>query len=450
MKTVFLFLKNSLFISDLLRTKYIEYLSSHYRVVIFSSIRPEKEHYFSSPNIEYVDWKIQSPKLFAWFKFLRTNCIREFDQVSSLQFYYGSPAFKNDKRARILRFLSQPFAKWLTTEFFTKLEMFFLGHSPLFEKYCREYQPALIITATPGIQIFDAEPILFGRKLGIPTLATNFSWDNLTSFKCVRMRKPDYLFVWNEIIKESAVKLHKFAPERITVTGAMRFDRYFDPAFKIPSREEFLRSKNLDPTQKTILFATAGRKSKFQAEVIRTILGWRRRGVLPQVNLLIRVHPFDDINHYQEFIGLDNVCLEAAGKARSYRDDRAVIEIDDQDFLNLKATLAHADINVNYKSTISLESALFDKPVINFVDPTLSFQNKHYYDPNSYYYPVVKNGGVRLTSDAGSFRNAILDYLKNPSLDSEGRRKVATMFFAFTDGLSYRRNVEYIEKLLKK
>lgn len=451
MKTVFLFIKNSLFISDLLRSRYIQYLASKYQVVIFSTVIDEMKgggSYLSAPNVIYVPWKVQNPKLFSVFKFLRTACMRELHWLAGMKIYYQSPKFKKDKRARLLRWLSRPLARWLTVDMFTKLELLLARCPRLFIDYCNKYRPSLVITATPGIQVFDAEAIILAKKMGIPTLATNFSWDNLTAFKAVRLRKPDFLFVWNEVIRQAAIYIHKFDPSHVFVTGSMRFDRYFQPQM-LPSREEFLRSKNLDPRNKTILFATVGQKCRYQFVILRNILRWRENGSLPYVNVLIRLHPFDGYKHYREFVGVKNLCVEKAGKEIESRSGQKRIEMDDEDFLNLKATLSYADVNINYKSTISLEAFIFDQPVINFIDPEAPAQAGHYHEENSYYYPLIKEKSVRLATTEHDLAKALNDYLADRSLDGGNRKKVAEMFFFRPDGLSYRRNVDLLSNLLE-
>ncbi len=275
MKTVFLFLKNPLFISDLLRTDYIQYLSRKYRVVVFTSAISESSggsRYFSGPNVEYAPWRLQSPKLSAAFKRLRGAALHELNHLTGVSVYYESQAFLADKRARLLRALSYPFAPLLTINVLTKLETILTGASPAFDSYVARYRPALVMTATPGIQVFDAEAIILAKKAGIPTLATNFSWDNLTGFKAVRIRKPDFLFVWNDLVRDAAVSIHKFDPARVFVTGSARFDRYFVSKGALPSRESFIRSKGLDPFKKTILFATVGNKHPFEIDFIRMLL----------------------------------------------------------------------------------------------------------------------------------------------------------------------------------
>lgn len=445
MKTVFLFLKNPLFVADLLKTNYIKYISEKYRVVVFSALNdPDIDKRLADLGVERLIWKTQNSRLFAITKFLRTACIHEFDGVSSLQFYYGSPAFQNDKRARLLRLLSWPFAPILTNKFFTALELFFMRRSAALNEYVKKYQPALFITATPGVQVFDAEAVLYGKKLGIPTLATNISWDNLTSFKCVRIRKPDHLFVWNEVLKEAAVKTHKFRPEQILVTGSMRFDKYFDDSHPIPAREEFLAVKRLNPAHRTILFASGGR-APHQPSVFKKILEMRKTNKIPYVNFLVRPHPLDNPEWYREFLGEPDIFVERLSepKKRFFPDDSAK-----ESFVNLKATLAYTDININHKSTISLESFIYDKPVINFLDPAAKFQNKHYYDPSSYYYPLIREGSARLVQNDEEMLTAINEYLADPKKDSANRRRVADQFYAFRDGKSYQRNVDFIEKII--
>jgi len=450
MKTVFVFLKNSLFLSDMLQTNYIRYLAEKYRVVVFHNIigdsKEAENRYFTSPNIIYIPWQTQNKTAFRIFKFLRTNCLHELDNLSSMKIYYKSPMFLKDKRARLARFLSWPFAWLATVDFFTNLERFFTLNTKLFRYHFKKYQPAAVITATPGIQVFDAEAIILAKKFGVPSIATNFSWDNLIGFKAARLRKPDYLFVWNEIIRDAAVKIHRISSHRIFVTGSMRFDRYFDSSYELPSREEFLSSKGLDPAKQTLLFATVG--TSYESTLIQILLNWRDRAKIPYVNFLIRPHPFDRPERYAYFGGQKNVCVDSAGKVIQGKSGRKEIAIDREAFINLKSTLLYTDINVNYKSTISLESFLFDKPVINFVNPSRPMHNQIYFDKDSYYYPVVAYGAARLTKNEDELRETINEYLAHPEKNQQARKEAARLFFAFTDGLSYQRNVDFLKKII--
>ena len=455
MKTIFLFVRSLILTPDLLHTDYLKYLSQRYHVVVFNPFlddeRARKESYFSSPNVSYRIWNLKNRRVLAAFKFLRTACIRQLDFVSSVKIFYGSGAFLKDKRARLLRFLSSPLKKWMAMDFFTSLESFFIKIPPEFMNYCRVYKPSLIITATPGIQLFEAEAILLAKKLGIPTLATNFSWDNLMSFKAVRVRQPDFLFVWNDVMKKTAVDVHRFDPDKVFVTGIMRFDRYFNDQINLPTREEFLSAKGLNPKYKTILFATASRNFSYNLELIRDIIDWRASGRIPYSNLLIRLHPVDRYSVYGEFFRIPDVFVEPASReAVNYSPEskHKLFEMDNADFANLKATLAYTDLNINFKSTITLESLIFDKPVINYTDPTQPLLNQIYFNEHSYYHPIVKHGAVRISSNKDELANLINEYFSNPKLDHENRRKVVDMYLPFRDSKSYKRNVDMLEEII--
>ena len=452
MKTIFLFIRNAILMSDLLRTDYIKYLSQKYRVVVFTPFLGEEEarmgNYFASTNVIYKKWNGKNVKTLAKFKFLRTACMRELNFVSSIDIFYSSDRFLKDKRARLARFLSGPLAPLMTNDFFTKLESFFVRVPPEFKQYCETYKPSLVITATPGIQLYEAEAIILAKKMGLKTLATNFSWDNLMSFKSSRLRRPDYLFCWNDIIRESALKIHGFNPARVFVAGSMRFDRYFKESDVLPGREEFLRGKNLDPRHPTVLFATASKNLNFNLTILRDLLALRSAGEIPYSNILLRLHPIDDPKTYKEFKKEPDFCIEEAGRKITTPTGGEVVEMRREDFVNLKATLAHTEINVNFKSTISLESFLLGKPVINYLDLTQPLLNKIYYDEHSYYRPIVKEGAVRISKNKDDLKAMINDYLADPSLDEAARERVAKKYIPFRDGLSFKRNVDLIEKII--
>ena len=82
------------------------------------------------------------------------------------------------------------------------------------------------------------------------------------------------------------------------------------------------------------------------------------------------------------------------------------------------------------------------------MDPGATFQNKHYFDKSSYYYPLIKEGSIFLAKDDNELIVGINEYLKNPKKDSAARQRVADNFYAFRDGLSYKRSVELLSKII--
>lgn len=432
MRTVFLFVDKPTFIGDLLKTQYIECLALKYRVVVFTKnldqIAAAQAGCRQSPNIIYIKWQPRYDRFFGAMKFIRFSCISEFDHLATMKHYRNR---RGQDGNNLLRILSRPFAKLLTSRFFFRLEKFLIRKPKEFAEYCRHYNPALLITATPGLNNFEVEAILLAKKFGIPSVSVDCAWDNLTT-RATRVRPTDYFFAWHEPMRWEAVNIHGFKVERVFVPGPIRFDYYVCKDSNAPSREAFLESKGLNPKLKTVLYTTQ-KAHLFEESFLRRLIDLRIKKLIPYTNIFIRVHPLAAPGRFEEFRGLPDVCVEQPEKI-----------MPDDELNNLKYTLIYSDLNVNYSSTMSLEAILFDKPVINYFEPSLkSFEINHYK-------PLVDAGAVKLINDSErELSAAVTDYLNNPSLDSEKRRYIADLYFPFRDGLSYKRNVDFLEKIIK-
>jgi len=64
------------------------------------------------------------------------------------------------------------------------------------------------------------------QALGVPAMVCVANWDNLTNKGHMRVM-PDRVVVWNEDQRREAVELHDVPEDRIDVTGAQPFDRWF-------------------------------------------------------------------------------------------------------------------------------------------------------------------------------------------------------------------------------
>jgi hypothetical protein len=446
MKTVFLFIPQSAFLSDLLRTRYTEYLASKYRVTIFTPVIDQetarRENYYQNQNIEYIKWEDPNKNILNRFKYLRPLLIRKFDRLITVRQTAGINTQSKSRRVRLIKLIARLFSKILTPKFFTALEKRLIKIPPEIRRRIQKDRPSLIITATPGFNYYDGSAILLGKRCKIPTLAANFSWDNLTS-ESHMMRHPDYLLTWNEVAKKEALELHGYPADRVFTTGIMRFDHYFSNSPRELTREEFLRSKNLNPALKTILFTTVSPIFHYQHKHLRSLMELREKKFIPYTNIFIRIHPFDEYSLYQQYSGLKDVRVEKAGKEFKTADGEPRIEMNRDDLINLKNTLRYTDLNINLASTISLEASIFDKPIINFVEP-----GKEYIYELHHYKPLVEMGAVRLARNAEEYQTLIVDYLNNPRLDSEQRKALVDKYVPLRDGLAYKRAVDYLDKLI--
>ncbi|MFA5838562.1 MAG: CDP-glycerol glycerophosphotransferase family protein [Candidatus Paceibacterota bacterium] len=455
MKTIFLFIYHHSHISDLLNTKYIEYLSSKYKIVV---ILPKREgetsaksgNYFKNNNIEYEEYSMVNVKWWYRFKLLRASCVRKFDYLLHSKINYTRNKSKDERRI-VLRIISRLLPmKFTDPKVFTFLEKIFTKKSKQFDEYVKKYKPSLILTATPGFTFFEAEVIILAKKAKIPTTAINFTWDNLTSNGKL-IRKTDYLIVWNNIIKKEAKDFHNYPLENVFISGSLRFDCYFEKMNGELKKEEFLKSKNLDPKLKTIFIATMSQNNyPAHTELIEDILKFRdEKKIKENVNIFVRVHPKDSVSLYEHLIdkNIKNFHIEIAGT--QIKKDGAKgqkIQMDEEDILNLKNTLMNIDISINPFSTMSLESMIFDKPVIN-IGLIKEYRPALYY---LHYKPLLDAKSVRVAFDKRQLVKHINAYLENPKLDSDNRKKIVNDFVCFTDGLSYKRNVDFLDEILKR
>ncbi|MEK7575931.1 MAG: CDP-glycerol glycerophosphotransferase family protein [Patescibacteria group bacterium] len=441
MKTIFLFIYPRLFISDLLRGEYIKYLSSKYKVVVF--LENLDDSYYKSDNVIYIKFPFKLNKFRFWTIFeslLRINLIRRFDNFIGIKYrhvrYSG-----NDWRKNLLKFIAQLLPrKFFNPSFFYWFEKIFITHKKEFKYYIDKYNPSLVLTSGPGFYFMEGWAILCAKKFGIPTAAINFSWDNLTIY-ARSVRKTDYIICWNDIVKKDAQTIHGYKDNEVFVAGILRYDFLFKKD-ELGSREQFLKNKGLDPDKKTIFVATATDSDPdLHKKVINAIRDMN-------VNIYVRVHPLERMKTYEEFKKLNNVYIEYAGTVKQGDEERGwQTEMEKEDQVNLKKILKFCDLHINRSSTMTLDSLAFNLalPIINLKFPTSVVPVADY----EHYKPIVDEGAVRLARNIDDAVRYVKMYLDNPLLDIENRKKVFDMMIKFSDGLSYKRSVDFLEKMIK-
>ncbi len=451
MQTIFLFIPQYVYASDLLRTRrFLEALGGRFRVFVFAPpvLLSGGEPYARVQNVEYIAWPLQRPKFWILFgKFLRFSLIRTYDFEPVVQRRRAKGM--GDWRRSVLRALSHGVPRrWMTNDFFTSLETALYPRSREFEALVARYRPLLVATPTPGFTHYCAEALILAKKAGLPTVAVDFSWDNLHNGG-VHFRRPDYLIVWNENIKQVAVAEYGMRVDHVFVSGIIRFDHYSRAVDGEMERDVFLRSKGLDPREKTVLLTTvtAGNYTE-EPRVLADLIAARERGVFPGYpNIFVRMHPKEYVRTFEPFMrgSIRNFHIERGGTPRP-AVLRSTIELTMRDLVNLKDTLRHADVVVNYASTMTLEAFVFDRPVVNIGYPkefSCAYTFRHYK-------PIVDADAVRL---AGSFEELcahIRAYLADPSLDRAERARVRERFVPWGDGLSYARTTSAIEEMVKR
>lgn len=343
-------------------------------------------------------------------------------------------------RVRLLKPVAFVLAKLRAENYLEEKVQSLLLSSPIrsaegFERL-RNYNPALIVSS--GLFQFE-QPAQFeaARKLKIPTIAYIPSWDNISTKNRMVYRYDGYI-VWSEQVKR---ELYEFYPATkdapVYVIGAPQFDVFFNERF-YQSREVYCEQQGLDPSLPIIVYAL-GSPNFLQEH--HGALEFARRvaaGELGRVQLLIRPHPIHDnaelkamFDCYGPLVRLQESPNAGIELARRSQDMQQITE-----WIN---TFRHANVVINLSSTVTVDAAIFDKPVVNLdFDPQPSKTDQQLVkDINhkwNHFKPIAESGGVWLVNDPDEMVKAVQAYLQDPSLHREKRRWIAEYVCGYLDG----------------
>jgi hypothetical protein len=319
---------------------------------------------------------------------------------------------------------------------------------PWAERLFDQHRPVLVVGSSPGL-IFAEVPVLrTAARRGVRTIVVDPSWDNFTN-KLVPVRRVDRLVVWNDIMKEQAVTLHGYRPEQIRTSGPPHWDRYFQTSPN-GTRDAFFRQVGLDPARRLITITTtpAALYSHFD-HVIRVLLRaidgncW---GLDAQ--LLVRLHPRDDLERYDGFRGAPHIVIEKPFKATVRAGDGLNVDITEDNQRHLADTLRYSDVIVTVASTIGIEAAIFDTPVVDVSfdgeAPSEFVRSARRYYQFTHYANVLRHGGGRVAATPDQLIEYVGQYLADPSLNREARRHVVLDQCQFVDGRSSERIAQFV------
>ncbi|MEQ1761679.1 MAG: CDP-glycerol glycerophosphotransferase family protein [Pyrinomonadaceae bacterium] len=304
------------------------------------------------------------------------------------------------------------------------------------EKRLIELQPSVIVVT--GAFQFE-QPAIFAaaKKLGIPTVAYIPSWDNITTKNRMVFKYDGYL-VWSEQIKKELFEFYPAAANvPVHIIGAPQFDIFFQERF-YQTREDFCGEQGLDPALPIIVYAIGSpnflQEHHGAVELAERIV----RGELGAVQMLVRPHPIHDnaalhsvFDRFSPHVRLQHTHNAGKAVAERTQDHRQIKE-----WIN---SFRHADVVVNLSSTVTIDAAIFDKPIINLdFDPQPSRADQALIrDINhrwNHFKPVAESGGVALVNDFDELAVAVKTYLREPTLHASGRRWIVRYVCEFLDG----------------
>ncbi len=309
---------------------------------------------------------------------------------------------------------------------------------PTLRVHFKEYKPAVLFST----DIFDDSDTAFlqsAKKEGVPMLGMVRSWDNCYSKGLLRM-VPDHIVVNNTTLKKELVDVQFVDQSIIEEVGLPQFDHFLNDTRM--SREQFCKETGLDPSKKIIVFAPAGSALSDTDWQICDILKdaiTQGKFIMP-VQFLVRNHP----NHPMVFKNIENnkdFVVELPGKVVGSNPRNREFTL--QECRHLADTLFHCDVLLYIATTLGLDATVYNKPQIminfdGFVNKKYTHSVRRYHDED-HMKKLIATGGVRVAKKAEDLIEYINMYLKDPSVDNEGRKKIVTEQLYKIDGKSAER-----------
>ena len=309
--------------------------------------------------------------------------------------------------------------------------------------YERRLRGATLVVSTLPHSHEEAPPAVVARHLGIPVAAWINSWDNLTS-KPAYFTGYDHYFVWSDQMRS---ELLRYYPEAVAgtveVTGVPHFDWYRCPSMRM-SREELCALHGFDPGRPIVLYGTATPHLAPSEHLVvqRLARDLAGAGDLGFPQLLVRLHPGESGGRFRDWQPGSGVAFQRPGaRGGGSLAGYCPTPAENREFVS---TILNADVVVNLASTLTLDAALCDRPAVN-VAFDLSTESSHqrqideYYTHYDHYRTVVESGAVRLARSPEELLAQVAAYLRDPTLERDGRRRLVDLWCGPFDGGSGRR-----------
>jgi hypothetical protein len=295
--------------------------------------------------------------------------------------------------------------------------------SPVIRDYLEARRPdAVIVSPLIDAASDQMDCARAAQAAGIPLVAAISSWDNLTNKGHMRL-VPDMVTVWNEHQKTEAVEYHGVPADRVAVTGAQLFDRWFgrQPS---QSRESFCQMVGLPDARPFVLFTGSSvfiARSEVEVPFVRRWLEGLRRSsdpVLRDAAVLVRPHPFNaDSWVHADFSDLGPVAIWPRQRYTPAEESARTSFFDSLYF-------SAAIVGINTSAMI--EGAILRRPVLSLLTPEFAGTQE---GTLHFHYLLPENGGfLRVAHSLGEHEAQLVEVLRNPDLVREQTDRFVSAF----------------------
>ncbi len=330
----------------------------------------------------------------------------------------------------------------------------------LYADLWEKYKPDLVIASTAGWRM-DRYLLREAHRRGIPTLAAIVGWDNSSSYT-IPGAPIDYATCWSQAQKTELVNGSDWDPNRVHIGGIPSYDGYFRKTWQMP-RAEYFRLHGLEENRKLIAYACSFVHFAPNYPNVEALARLTATDSLAApAQLLIRLHP----SHFQQ-----KPAIFAEERERIFALEQKYPHVHvvrpvamggslgyygGEDMDEKASMMAHADVFVTVYSTMVVETAVHDTPIIGAVLDapggwnvpgkfSLSLREIGNW-PTHQRFREAKAG--RIAQNEAELREALNAYLQKPALDSAERRKFIRDEITYTDGSSGKRTAAFVLQAL--
>jgi len=325
----------------------------------------------------------------------------------------------------------------------------FPEHDEKIKEALSTFKPNLIFSTALG-GTFEYPFFKEAHRRGITTMGMIKSWDNISNeyFPVI----PDYFIAQNKTIQKKAHDIQKIKKENIFIIGMPQFDWYKRKDVLFP-KEEYLRSKGLDPKRSLIFFGLEGVWAPNDHKIAEKIYTWIINNELAKpCQLLVRTH-FSNVGK--------NVLEKFRNKPHVVVDDYKIVDFltdkwdpSIEEIINFTNGITHSSVVISVASSLSLDAACADTPALTlgfgseYIDGEDVTTKKLY--STDHVGMLMKPGGTTKVDSYDELKETINAYLLNPKLNTEGRENTREMLCYKVDGKASLRLVAAIEEVLNK
>ena len=325
----------------------------------------------------------------------------------------------------------------------------------IYKDLLEKYKPHLVLSSTPGWR-YDRYILRQAAAYGIQTASVIIGWDNTSSYS-LPGAQVEKITCWSEIQKDELVLGSDWSPQRVHIGGIPSYDGYFKRSWVIP-KEQYYRMHGLDENRALIAHACSFVSFSPNIQNIQALAALVANDELAKpAQLLIRLHP----NHFMQVERFVAERKDILQLAKEFKHVHVVHPkplggggsfgyYSGEDMPEKSSMMAHADVFTTVYSTMLVEAAIHDKPVLSVcIDSKEGWKGK-------FTLPLSKIGGWpthsryleakagKLAQNTEELKKALNESLENPNIQQQQRKSFVQQECTYTNGTAGKRTAEII------